>query len=665
MSKPWYVPTKVYAWYARVELDRRAKHNDEVARGAVSAMRKAMNISPEAMAVVDAMNEVKSPAKTYGLPVRLEVPVERYAPPKGVCPATHVLAMDAAMSDAVFNNVVSNFTGMGFVGFPYLIELTQITEYRDMAERTSAEMVRKWIKFRSTSDNDQRGRIKKIDARFRELGVRDIFRRATVCAEQQGGSKIFIDLGKDTGPELATELVIKDYKIRKGGIRNLKLIEPITTYPASYNASNPKAADYYQPSAWFVYGEEVHASRFLQFIPHELPDLLKPAYNFSGISLSQLAIPYVEYWLGTRTSVGRLLKNFSITTFTTDMGDFISGGTGANLFKRLKSFVSFRDNSSVFVMDGAKGEKLEQINTPLSGLDKLQAQAQEHLATVAKTPLVVMFGITPSGLNATAEGDLRVYYSYIADQQETLYRKPLETLLKIVQLDVDGTIDENLTFDFVPLFEMTEKERAVIRKDSAVEAQTLVTIGSVSPEEVRDKYIADEESGWNNLDADNVKGKLTPGVGGKGGAAGGTSEAAEAGAEAGQEENAQDALNLLCNAADSLCMDAALEFGKFFGNQHTGSIGGKDEHPAVTAGKLSALATTASHAARTADSRGAHARALAAHSRALEAHKKALESAQSEQETRVHNAYIEAHDAACAAHQLGMCSASTRHGGGS
>ena len=654
-KKPWYCPIKVWSWFARVELKRRAAHDAEVAAGAVSKLRK--GISAEFEAHLDELNEMHlgSAQKEFGYPIRkLDIPVTKYAPPTGVCSATHVLAMDAAQ-DVVFNTAVQQFTGMGFVGFPYLIELTQITEYRDMAERTAAEMVRKWIKLRSTSDDDQSDKLQKIDARFKELNVREQFRRATVTSEQQGRAQLFIDLGQDTGPTLIKPLVIKDYA--KGiRIRNLKLIEPITTYPAAYNASNPKAEDYYQPSSWFVYGEEVHATRFLSFVPHELPDLLKPAYNFSGISLSQLAIPYVEYWLGTRTSVGRLLKNFSITTLTTDMGDAIAGGSGANLFKRLKAFVTFRDNSSVFVLDGAKGEKdkgekLEQLNTPLSELSKLQAQAQEHMASVAKTPLVVMFGITPSGLNTTAEGDLRVYYSYIADQQETLYRNPLETLLKLVQLELFGEIDASITFDFVPLFEMTEKERAMIRKDNAVEAQTLVTIGAVSNEEVRDKYASDVDSGWNNLDVDKVKGKLTPGVGSKAGA-GGASEAAENGAEEGQQEAAQDAVNLLCDSAASLYGDA--EKNNFFGNQHTGPIGGEGEHPAVTANKLSSVAQNASNAARAANSKGAHQRALTAHQRAWLAHTKALESAQSEREQKLHNAYIEAHEAGIAAHQLGQ-----------
>jgi hypothetical protein len=51
-------------------------------------------------------------------------------------------------------------------------------------------------------------------------------------------------------------------------------------------------------------GTEVHASRMPAFVGHPVPDMLKPAYSFGGLSLSQMAKPYVDIWLQTRESVG-------------------------------------------------------------------------------------------------------------------------------------------------------------------------------------------------------------------------------------------------------------------------------------------------------------------------------------------------------------------------
>ncbi|WP_257962846.1 DUF1073 domain-containing protein [Neisseria sicca] len=49
-----------------------------------------------------------------------------------------------------------------------------------------------------------------------------------------------------------------------------------------------------------------------------------------------------------------------------------------------------------------------------------------------------LLGITPSGLNASTEGEIAVYYDHIRAMQENLLRDPLDKLLKLVQLHLFG-----------------------------------------------------------------------------------------------------------------------------------------------------------------------------------------------------------------------------------
>jgi hypothetical protein len=61
--------------------------------------------------------------------------------------------------------------------------------------------------------------------------------------------------------------------------------------------------DFYRPTVWFVMAKKVHASRFLQFCSFPVPDILKPAYLFGGVSLLQMIKPYVDNWLESRQDV--------------------------------------------------------------------------------------------------------------------------------------------------------------------------------------------------------------------------------------------------------------------------------------------------------------------------------------------------------------------------
>jgi hypothetical protein len=417
------------------------------------------------------------------------------------------------------------------------------------------------------------------------------------------------------------------------------------TYPASYNSAFPLRANFYVPDAWFVMGDKVHASRFLTFISRPLPDMLKPIYNFSGMSLSQLAQPYVDYWLGTRDSVGAMLKNFSCCVLKTDMSSVMAGNDDPNVINRAKTFNWFRNNGGLLLLDN-EHESFEKHETSLAGLADLQAQAQEHMAAVAKTPIVVLLGLTPKGLNPTAEGDMKVYYDYINDMQEALFRPNLNTLLQITQLSLFGKVYDDIAYDFAPLMSMTGKEQALLNKSKTDEAVGLIGVGVVSPEETRGKIAADPDSGWDNLDVDHVEGTLTPGAGGKPGGKPGGGGGGGQDPEMQQAENAPDAA--------TVSMDAAMKLWQ--GNQHTGAMGPK-EGALARAAKASAFAAKQSHAADKAGSRAAHLKALSAHQRALDAHKSALGSAGG-QPRIVHQVFIDAHKAAIDKHAQACAGAS-------
>lgn len=455
-----------------------------------------MKLNPVLMERLNAMDDVHD-LESIIAPVRQYFEVQAYAPPAGVAPNKHVLAMDSALNYA---NVAMSFTGAGFPGFTYLSELTQYTEYRDMSERVAAEMARKWIKLRSTSDRDRSDVIKKLDEELRRLNVRDHFRKCAEMDGLMGRAQLFIDLGVVAGPELEKPLLFDKIKISKGQLRGFKLIEPSVTYPGTYNSNNPMDPRYYNPQTWYVMGQQVHVTRLLTFVSRPLPDMLKPAYNFSGMSLSQLAQPYVENWWGTRDAVARLVRNFSTSILKTNMQSVITGKSGGSeLFRRAKLFTKMRDNQGLFLLDNGT-ESFEQVNTPLSGLNLLQAQAQEHMAAVAKTPLVVLLGISPTGLNASSEGEIRAFYDYIADQQEKLFRGNLESVLKLAMLNLFGEIYDDITFEFVSLYNLSDVDKSTIRKQDAETGGSLISSGVIAADEERARIAKDPNSGYDNLD---------------------------------------------------------------------------------------------------------------------------------------------------------------------
>jgi phage-related protein (TIGR01555 family) len=468
--------------------------------------------------------------------------------PAGVVPEKKELrlAMDSNITFAsqswlaggVLNSIASE--GLMFPGYAYLAELAQRPEYRIIAETIADDSTRKFIKFEIVGDakekekraaedaedpegaeerSEQRIRdagkadkVKAIKDEFTRLGVRDKF--YDLCRDDGffGRTHLYIDLGVDiAGPgssELRTPIgngrdAISRAKVRRGKLRALRVIEPVWVYPTTYNASNPLAPDWYDPQIWYVMGTEVHTSRLLPFVGRPVPDMLKPAYAFGGLSLSQIAQPYVDIWLRTRQSVADMIHSFSVMVLMTDLNTILQPGNAASLIARVTLFNTLRDNQGLMLAN-KDSEDLKNVSASLSGLDHLQAQSQEHVASIARIPLVKYTGLQPTGLNASSEGEIRVYYDTISAGQNRFQRPNLTRVFNFVQLSLFGEVDPDLTFEFEPLWDLSAKEKSEKEKSDAERDDKYVNMGALDPAEVRARIIDDPALPYAGLDPDDV-----------------------------------------------------------------------------------------------------------------------------------------------------------------
>jgi phage-related protein (TIGR01555 family) len=436
---------------------------------------------------------------------------KKWAPPQlmpGVVPVgtTPAVAMDSLCGPTYqfLNSAAGGLYAANiqpFPGYQNLAALATRAEYRAFASTHGNELTREWIEITSKSRKDAKAladKIKELEEACEYFNLRNVFRQAAEQETLFGRGQVSINI---KGADISLPLILDPRTIQQGSLRDFTTIEPMWTSPSAYNALDPTAPDFYKPNTWWVLGHEMHASRLLTIITRPLPDMLKPAYNFSGMSLSQLAQPYVENWLRTRQSVSDLVDKFSRTFLKTNMAQVLNGGEGGDVFDRVEMYVNMQSNLGMGVMD-SETEDIVQVNTPLSGLSDLQAQSQEHMCSVSRTPAIILTGISPSGLNASSEGEIRTFYDWISSIQEAYYYQPIDTCLKVIQLHLWGEIDDSITFKFKPLWQPSAKEESEIRFNKAQEANIYVNLGSIDPQEVRQQLSDDPDSGWDNIDGD-------------------------------------------------------------------------------------------------------------------------------------------------------------------
>jgi uncharacterized protein len=447
--------------------------------------------------------------------------------------------------------------GMLFPGFAYLAELAQRPEYRIISETIADDATRKWIKFEVTGDEkemkrrrdedaaDPDGAGERSEARIAAVGKTDKVKALKDELERLelrdkcyslvrddgffGRGHLYLDFGVAIGDGMTTGAAadelktpvgdgrdeISKSKVAKGMLRDVRVIEAVWAYPTTYNAANPLSPDFYRPKVWYVMGQEIDRSRLLSFVGRPVPDILKPAYSFGGLSLSQLAEPYVNIWLRTRGSIADLIHSFSVMVLMTDLQTILQPGNASSLLARAALFNTLRDNQGLMILNKEK-EEMKNITTPLSGLDDLQAQAQEHMTFPSRIPMVKFTGIQPKGLNASSEGEIRVYYDTIAGGPQNRFLRPnLTRVINFVQLHLWGEIDPEITYEFEPLWEMSQKEKSEKEKADADRDEKYVNMGALDPAEVRKRIVDDPDLPYTDIDPDDVPEPPQPEGGGE------------------------------------------------------------------------------------------------------------------------------------------------------
>src|SRR5271166_1212346 len=314
--------------------------------------------------------------------------------------------------------------GQEWLGYAVLAILAQRPEYRTITETFATEMTREWIEIKSKSeDHDKQDKIDELVGRLKDLRLKQVIKEAIANDGYQGRGQIYIDTGDEDNPEelktpiggggkdtqakfgrdgLAHDFAPRERPVR---IKRLAAIEPMWCYPAQYNADNPLKPDWYLPDIWWVMGKEVHRTRLLTFVSNPVPDMLKPAYSFGGMSRTQMSKPYVDFYLRNRTSASDLLNNFSIPVLSTDLS-VSTMEEGSELFQRVMTFNVLRDNQSTMVIN-KDSEEFNIAAAPLGGVKDLVAQSAEHICVTGDT------------LVETKRGSVRICDITLSDQVST------------------------------------------------------------------------------------------------------------------------------------------------------------------------------------------------------------------------------------------------------
>ncbi len=271
--------------------------------------------------------------------------------------------------------------------------------------------------------------------------------------------------------------------IKPNSYEGFKIVDPYWIMPEfdAESIQNPDSL-YFQVPTWYRLngGKLIHRSWCVKVINEEVSDVLKPAYYYGGVPLTQQIYKRVYCAEKTADEVPMLVLSKRLLTMG---GNFLNGILDEDRLRTaINTLVETRNNHGVWIHDTEQSPT--QLDTSLAGLDESVMTQYQLVASLAEMPATKLLKTTPKGFNATGEYEMKDYAQTLIDIQENdfipLINRHNEMMTKS---ECGKVIYLNVVFN--PVDTPTAKEIAETEQIRANTASVYIGSGVISPEEQR------------------------------------------------------------------------------------------------------------------------------------------------------------------------------------
>lgn len=254
----------------------------------------------------------------------------------------------------------------------------------------------------------------------------------------------------------------------------------------------------------------VHESRVMRFDGKLIPLMERVKNNYWNDSILQSVFERLRGLGEAYAGLELIISEFMLGTLSMEgLAGMIAGGNESLAIKRLQMIDQAKHILNTLLLDSQEEFKRDFAN--VAGLPQVMDTLILGIAAVWGIPVTRLMGQSPAGLNATGNNDMRMHYDKIASMQIAHMQEPCERLVKYIMLSKSSTFGGREVTDweieFQPLYELTEKEQAEMRKSVAETDAAYIDRGVLFPEEVAiSRFGGNKYSMETNIDAGRERG---------------------------------------------------------------------------------------------------------------------------------------------------------------
>ena len=264
----------------------------------------------------------------------------------------------------------------------------------------------------------------------------------------------------------------------RDGMFERDLASPNYGYPDVYEVTDNRTGNIFF----------VHHTRILRMDWSSMPPRFQNWNNGWGDSAIQSMYEELKNFSQTFANAGLIVHDFIISILKIpNLAEMLASQCNdQKIIQRANILNLAKSMTNTMILD--KEEEYEKITSNIQNLPELLDRFMQTLSAVSGIPVTLLFGRSAAGLNATGDNDVRNFYDYVKQLQEHKLKPCLERLVKYIYLSEDGATKgvepENWSIQFVPLWQNTEEQEALIRRTVAETDVMYLDRGVLTPAEV-------------------------------------------------------------------------------------------------------------------------------------------------------------------------------------
>jgi len=364
---------------------------------------------------------------------------------------------------------------------------------RKICDIPAEDMTREWRRVKSDGAEE-------IQALEAQLLVPNMVQEAVTWARLYGGAGILMLTGQDLTKPLRPEL------IKKGDLKRLLVLDRWDMAAMTTNTWDVLAANYLKPEFYSVRGGsmQVHHSHFARFTGERLPLRHMAQTQGWGDSVLRKCIEEITDMVAAKDGISELMQEANIDVITRQgLTDELSTDQDDMITKRYEMFSLMKSNIQMALLDG--DETLDRMTLNLSGVAPIIELFMTWISGAANIPVVRMFGTSAKGLNATGEGDDRIYNDSIRAGQRSYLAEPMRTLDEVMVRSALGYWPDDYDYTWNPLAQPNDLEMAQAEKLRADKHMLYLESSVVQRSQVMRELQAGEEYQFVEEDIDELE----------------------------------------------------------------------------------------------------------------------------------------------------------------